>query len=43
MDRENRPLVTNELVEFEKLQVEVLEFKILTHHFRGICGITSNQ
>jgi hypothetical protein len=27
MDRENRPLVTNELVEFEKLPVGVQEFR----------------
>ena len=36
MDGENRQLVTDEPVEFEKLLVEVQDCKKITHHFRGI-------
>jgi hypothetical protein len=36
---ENRPLVTNELVEFEKQPVEVQDFREFTDHFRGIYRI----
>jgi hypothetical protein len=35
---ENRPLLTNELVGFEKQTVH-LDFRKYTDHFRGICGI----
>ena len=34
---ENRQLVTNEPVEFEKQPVEVQDCKEITDHFRGIC------
>ena len=34
-----RPLVADELVEFERLVVEVQDFKKITGRFRGICGI----
>ena len=36
---ENRRLVTDEPVEFEKPPVEVGDFRRMTWHFRGICGI----
>ena len=39
MIRENRQLVTNEPVEFEKQPVEVQDFRRITDHFRGIHGI----
>ena len=32
---ENRQLVTNELVEFEKIPVEVQDCRKITDHFRG--------
>ena len=37
MNGENRLLVTNEPVEFEKEPVEVKNSKKITDHFRGIC------
>ena len=37
--RENRQLVTDEPVEFEKEPVEVQDFKRITDHFRGIYGM----
>ena len=36
---ENRQLVTDEPVEFEKQPVEVQDFRRITDHFRGIYGI----
>ena len=39
MSGENRCLVTNEPVEFEKRPVEVRGFRRTTDHFRGIYGI----
>jgi hypothetical protein len=36
---ENRQLVPNEPVEFEKLLVKVQDFGGITDHFRGIYGI----
>ena len=39
---ENRQLVTNEPVEFEKEPVEVQDCRIITDHFRGIYRIYSN-
>jgi hypothetical protein len=36
---ENRQLVTDELVEFEKQLVEVRDCRKLTDHFRGIYRI----
>jgi hypothetical protein len=36
---ENRQLVTDEPVEFEKQPVEIQDFGKITHHFRGIYGI----
>jgi hypothetical protein len=36
---ENRHLVTDEPVEFEKQPVEVQDFGRITGHFRGICGV----
>jgi hypothetical protein len=39
MKGENRPLVTNEPVEFEIEPVEVQDFGKTTVHFRGICRI----
>ena len=36
MHGENWPLVTNELVEFEKSPVEVQDFRKITNHSRGI-------
>jgi hypothetical protein len=39
MIRENRQLVTDELVEFEKSPVEIQDFRRITDHFRGIYGI----
>ena len=39
---ENRQLVTNELVEFEKLPVEVLDCRKITNHFKGIYRIYLN-
>ena len=39
MNGENRPLVTGEPVEFEKSQVEVQDFRKITHHFRGMWNI----
>ena len=40
---ENRQLVTNELVEFGKQPVEVEDFRIITHHFRGTYKIYPNS
>ena len=42
MSRENRQLVADELVEFEKQPVEVEDFRKFTDHFRGICTIYLN-
>ena len=39
---ENRQLVTNEPVEFEKKPVEVQDCKKFTDHFRGIYRIYPN-
>ena len=39
MNGENKPLATNELVEFEKSHVEVQDFTKITNYFRGICRI----
>ena len=39
MNRENRPLVTDELVEFEKQPVEVQQFRKTIDRFGGIYGI----
>ena len=39
MNAENRPLVTDEPVEFEKYPVEVQDFREITHHLRGIYRI----
>ena len=39
MHGKNRPLVTDELVEFEKLPIEMQDFGKITHHFRGIYGM----
>ena len=39
---ENRQLVTNELVEFEKEPVEVQDGRIITDHLRGIHRIYPN-
>ena len=36
---ENRQLVTNEPIEFEKTPVEVQDYKKITDHFRGIYRI----
>ena len=36
---ENRQLVTDELVGFEKFAVEVQDFRRITDHFQGIYGI----
>ena len=36
MNEENQPLVTDELVEFEKNWVEVQDFKKTSNHFIGI-------
>ena len=36
MNRENQPLATDELVEFEELLVELQDFRKTTYHFRGI-------
>ena len=36
---ENRQLVTDEPVEFEKQLVKVQDFRNITDHFRGIYGI----
>ena len=38
-DRENRRLVTDEPVEFEKYPVDVQDGRRITDHFRGICRI----
>ena len=40
---ENRQLVTNEPVEFEKLPVEVVDYGKITDHFRGIYNIYNNK
>jgi hypothetical protein len=37
MTVENRPLVTNEHVEFEKQLVQIQDFKKITDLFRGLC------
>ena len=42
MIEENRQLVTDELVEFEKEPVEVEDSRKITDHFRGIYRIHSN-
>jgi hypothetical protein len=42
MIEENRQLVTDELVESEKLPVEVQDCRKSTGHFRGICRIYPN-
>ena len=39
---ENRQLVTNEPVEFEKWPVEVQDCRMITYHFRGIYKIYLN-
>jgi hypothetical protein len=39
---ENRQLVTNERVEFEKQPVEVQDCRRVTNHFRGIYRIYPN-
>ena len=39
MNRENRPLVTDELVESEEQPVEAWDFRKIPHHFRGISRI----
>ena len=39
---ENRQLVTNEPVDFEKKPVEVEDFRKITDHFRGIYRIYPN-
>ena len=39
---ENRQLVTDEPVEFEKYTVEVQDCRRITDHFRGIYRIVSN-
>ena len=36
MNEENRPLITDESVEFEKQQIEFQEIKEIMDHFRGI-------
>jgi hypothetical protein len=36
MKKKNRPLVTNEAVEFEKYPVEVQDFRKITDRFRRI-------
>ena len=36
MDKENQPLVTDELVEFETTPEEVRKFRRITDHFMGI-------
>jgi hypothetical protein len=38
MNMENRSLVINELVEFEKQPVEVQNSREMTYNLRGICG-----
>jgi hypothetical protein len=42
INRENRPLVTDEPVEFEKDSVEVQDFRKIADHFRGIWRIYLN-
>ena len=42
MIRENRRLVTNEPVEFEKQPVKVQDYRKITNHLRGIYGIYPN-
>ena len=39
MNGKNRPLVTDELVKFEKEPVEVQDFCKMTDHLRGIYGV----
>ena len=39
---ENRQLVTNEPVEFEKTLLEVQDCRIITDHFRGIYRLYPN-
>ena len=39
MNGKNRPLVTDELVKFEKEPVEVQDFCKITDHLRGIYGV----
>ena len=43
MTGENRQLVTDEPVEFEKYPVEVQDFRKITENFRGIYGIYLNS
>jgi hypothetical protein len=38
----NRPLVTDELVEFEKELIEIQDFRKIIDHFRGIYGLYLN-
>ena len=43
MNRENQVLVTDEPVEFENYTIQGQDFrKIITDHFRGVCGIYLN-
>ena len=42
MTRENRQLVTDEPVEFERKQVVVQNCRKINDHFRGICRIYPN-
>ena len=39
---ENWQLVTNEPVKFDKSPVEVLDWRKITDHYRGICRIYPN-
>ena len=43
MFRENRQLVTDEPVEFEKQPVEGQDCRKITDHFRGICRMYHNS
>ena len=36
---DNRQLVIDKLVEFEKLPIEVQDFRKITNHFKKICEI----
>ena len=42
MNGESRPVVTDELVEFEKRSVEVQDCRKIIDHFKGIHGIYLN-
>ena len=42
MIRENRQLVTNEPIEFDKLAVEVQGYRKITDHIKGIYRIYPN-